>query len=268
VFGELRAQLQYVVACLYSCWYILCAARSWTKVGWIVRLLIFAVCALTFCLLTTGAWADSVPILNSTFETTFTLTPNCAGTGCAFNFAIPDWNNISSNTAAGSFQPGSNTLYFTSPLPSGNIVAFINGGGITQTLGVSVLPDATYTLSVDVGRRVDFSGVNYSLNLYDGTVSNVFCSTPAGSNNSSIAAGTFAVVTLTCTTGSSVSPGLLGIELTGSGTQVNFDNVQLNVSSVSTPEPGTLAFTVVGLFVGGLLFLRSRRNQYLESASS
>jgi hypothetical protein len=233
-----------------------------------VRLLISAVCALTFCLLTTGAWADSVPIVNASFEITNTLTPNCPGTGCAYNFAIPDWNNISSNTSAGSFQPGSNTLYFTSPLPSGNTVAFINNEGIWQTLGVSVLPNTTYTLSVDVGRRVGFAGVNYSLNLYDGSISNVFCSTPAGSNNGSIAAGTFADITVTCTTGASVPAGLLGIELTGSGTQVNFDNVQLNVGAVSTPEPSAFALTFVGLFVGGLLFSRSRRNQYLQSASS
>jgi hypothetical protein len=233
-----------------------------------VRLLISAVCALTFCLLTTGAWADSVPILNASFETTNTLSPNCLGTGCAFNFAIPDWNNLSSNTAAGSFRPGSNTLYFTSSLPSGNIVAFINGGGISQTLGVSVLPNATYTLSVDVGRRVDVSGVNYSLNLLDG--SNILGSCTQSSSNASIAAGTFADITLTCTTGSSVPAGLLGIELTGNGRQVNFDNVQLNVTTgaVSTPEPSALAFTFVGLFVGGLLSLRSRRNQYLQSASS
>ena len=129
-----------------------------------------------------------------------------------------------------------------------------------------MLPNATYTLSVDVGRRVDVTGVNYSLNLLDG--SNILGSCTQSGSNASIAAGTFAAVTLTCTTGSSVPAGLLGIELTGNGRQVNFDNVQLNVSSVSTPEPGTLAFTVVGLFVGGLLFLRSRRNQYLESASS
>ena len=230
-----------------------------------MRVLISAVCALTFCLLTTGAWADSVPILNASFETTNTLSPNCAGTGCAYNFAIPDWNNISNNTSAGSFRPGSNTLYFTSPLPSGNIVAFINGGGISQTLGVSALPDATYTLSVDVGRRVDVSGVNYSLNLLDG--SNILGSCTQSGSNASIAAGTFAGITLTCTTGSTVPAGLLGIELTGDGRQVNFDNVQLNVSTVSTPEPGALAFTFVGLFMGGLLFLRSRRNQHLQSAS-
>jgi hypothetical protein len=232
-----------------------------------VRLLICAVCALTFCLLTTGARADSVTILNPSFETTNTLSPNCAGTGCAFNFAIPDWNNISSSTAAGSFQPGSNTLYFTSPLPDGNIVAFINSGAITQTLGVSLLPNSVYTLSVDVGRRFDVIAANYSLNLLDG--SNVFCT--SGSNtNGSITAGTFADITLTCATGATVPGGFLGIELTGDGRQIDFDNVQLDVTTgtVSTPEPSVLALTFVGLLVSGLFFVLSRRRHYLQSASS
>jgi len=232
-----------------------------------VRLLISAVCALTFCLLTTGARADSVTILNSSFETTNTLTPNCAGTGCAFNFAIPDWNNINSSTAAGSFQPGSNTLYFTSPLPDGNIVAFINSGAITQTLGVSLLPNSVYTLSVDVGRRIDVIAANYSLNLLDG--SNVFC-TSGSTSNGSIPSGTFQDITLTCATGATVPGGFLGIELTGDGRQIDFDNVQLDVTTgtVSTPEPGALALTFVGLLVSGLFFVLSRRRHYLQSASS
>jgi hypothetical protein len=179
------------------------------------------------------------------------------------------------NVSLGSFEPcglqpcgaASNSLYFNSALPNGNIIAFINNGAISQTLGVSVLPNATYTLPVDVGRRNDSAGVNYSLNLYDGSVSDVFCTTGSNSN-SSIAGGTFSDITVTCTTGSSVPAGLLGIELTGNGRQVNFDNVQLSVSTVSTPEPGALALTFVGLLLGGLLFVHSRRGQYLQSASS
>ena len=234
-----------------------------------MRLLISAVCALTFCLLTTGARADSVTIVNPSFETTNTLTPNCAGTGCAYNFSIPDWTIGGINASAGSFQPGSSSIYFNTALPDGSIVAFINTGSISQTLtGISLLANSVYTLSVDVGRRNDVAGVNYSLNLLDG--SNVFCSTPAGSNNSSIAAGTFADITLTCATGATVPGGFLGIELTGDGRQINFDNVQLDVTSstVSTPEPSVLALTFVGLLMGSLFFMRSRRNRYLQSASS
>jgi len=226
--------------------------------------------------LTTGAWGDSVTIQNPSFEQiapTNPLTSMC-GPGCAYNAGnpMPGWiisgvSTINNGIAsAGQFEPGS---FFSLPLPDGNIVAYINSGSISQTLGVSVLPDSTYTLSVDVGRRTDIiTGVNYSLNLLDG--SNVLGTCTQSSSNASIAAGTFADITLTCTTGASVPAGLLGIELTGDGTQVNFDNVQLSVSTstVSTPEPGALALTFVGLLMGGLLFAHSRRSRYLQSASS
>jgi len=233
-----------------------------------VRLLISAVCALAFCLAASGTWADSVSIQNASFETTNSLSSTCAGTGCAYNFSIPDWTIAGINAAAGSFQPGSSSIYFNTALPDGNIVAFINTGSISQTLtGVSLLANSVYTLSVDVGRRNDVTGATYSLNLLDG--SNVFC-TSGSSSNGSIAAGTFADITLTCATGATVPGGFLGIELTGDGRQINFDNVQLDVttSTVPTPEPSVLALTFVGLIMGGLLFLRSRGNRYLQSASS
>ena len=238
----------------------------------IVRLLISGFGALAFCFLSSVAWADSIPVQNASFEIVANppgLNQACAGTGCAFNDVangdIPDWTH-SFNASAGSFRPGSSTTYFNTVLPDGNIVAYINNGSISQTLGVFLMPDSTYTLSVDVGRRNDAAGVNYSLNLLDG--SNVFCS--QSGSNSTITAGTFSEVTLTCTTGASVPAGLLGIELTGFGRQVNFDNVQLNVTTttIPTPEPSTLALTFVSLLVGGLLFVRSRRNQYLQRATS
>jgi hypothetical protein len=138
---------------------------------------------------------------------------------------------------------------------------------MSQTLtGISLLPNSVYTLSVDVGRRLDVVAASYSLNLLDG--SSVFC-TSGSNSNGSITAGTFEDITLTCATGATVPGGFLGIELTGAGRQVDFDNVQLNVAStVVTPEPNALVLTLAGLLMGGLFFVRSRRNQSLQSASS
>jgi hypothetical protein len=238
-----------------------------------MRLVMSTFCALAFCLVTSGAWGDSVPIQNASFEITNPLSTACAGTGCAYNFGpIPDWTTV----GFGSFQPGSSATYFNGPLPDGSVVAYTNGFGgsasLSQTLtGISLLPNSVYTLSVDVGRRNDAGGADYSLNLLDG--SNVFCSSTTGGvplNNSSIGTGAFADITLTCATGATVPAGLLGIELTGAGFQVDFDNVKLDVttSAVSTPEPSALALTFVGLLMSGLLFVRSRRKQYLQGASS
>jgi len=229
------------------------------------------VCALAFCIFATGARGDSITVQNASFELiafTNPLVSLCNGPEtCAFNAGnpLPGWTIGGTNQSAGQFQPSSS--YFSLPVPDGNIVAYINNGNISQTLGVFVLPDSTYTLSVDVGRRFDIAGVNYSLSLLDG--SNVLGTCTQSNSNASIAAGTFADIALTCTTGASVPTGLLGIQLSGSGTQVDFDNVQLSVvSAVSTPEPGALALAFAGLLMGGLLFLHSRRSHYLHSASS
>jgi len=225
--------------------------------------LISAVCALAFSLLTIGAWGDAIPVQNASFEITNPLFVPCAGTGCGYNFGpIPGWSMTGSS---GSWAPGSNSVYFGAPLPAGSIVAYTNGGSISQVLtGVSLLPNTTYTLSVDVGRRFDVVAANYSISLTDG--SNVFCT--SGGSNASVTAGTFVDVTLTCATGASAPAGFLGIDLTGNGRQIDFDNVKLSVGAVSTPEPSVLALTFVGLLMGSLLFMRSRRNQSLQSASS
>jgi len=224
-----------------------------------------AFCALAFCLLASGAWGDSVSIQNASFEITNTLDQPCTGsTACFNNGPIPGWSTPAGGF--GSFAPTS--TFFNLPLPDGSIVAYTNGGTLEQTLaGISLLPNSVYTLSVDVGRRLDRGGINYSLNLMDGT--SVFC-TSGSNSNGSITAGTFQDITLTCATGATVPGGLLGIELIGDGNQIDFDNVRLDVttSTVSTPEPSVLALTSVGLLVSGLFFVLSRRRHYLQSASS
>jgi hypothetical protein len=180
-------------------------------------------------------------------------------TPCFNNGGIPGWSTV------GGFGSFAAATFFSVPLPDNGIVAFTNGGTLSQPLGISLLPNSVYTLSVDVGHRLDKSGFGYSLTLLDGTF---FCT----SSNSSglITAGTFQDKTLTCATGATVPGGFLSIELTGDGNQIDFDNVRLDVSpsTVSTPEPSALSLTFVGLLMGGLLFMRSRRNRYLQSASS
>lgn len=227
-----------------------------------MRLLAFIFCALGLCLcLSGGAWGDSVPIQNASFENSGPLTAECpVPAACLYNFAIPEW---SVTGATGSFQPSS--TYLSLPLPDGSIVAYTNGGTISQTLtGISLLANSTYTLSVDVGRRFDVVAANYSISLYDG--STPFCTT--GGSNASITAGSFTGATLTCATGASVPAGFLEIVLTGDGRQIDFDNVRLDVVSnvVSTPEPSVLVLMLTALGAFGL-FARSR-NHDLQLASS
>lgn len=230
-----------------------------------MRLLSSVICALALCVLASSAWADDISIQNPSFESTAPYTSPCNGPGtCQYNFGpIPGWTL--SGPTGGSFEPSS--FYLNLPLPDGNVVAYTNGGSISQTLtGVSLLPNSTYTLSVDVGRRFDITGATYTIALTDGA--NVFCS--KSGSNSSITAGTFADIVLTCPTGASAPAGFLGIDLTGNDTQVDFDNVKLSVQSgtVATPEPGASLLTLVGLAVGGLFFSRTRRNRQMQSAAS
>jgi hypothetical protein len=148
-------------------------------------------------------------------------------------------------------------------LPDGNILAYTNGGSISQTLtGISLEPYSIYTLSVDIGHRLDGDIANYSMSLDAG--SSLLCTT--GGSNGSASKGAFIDAVLTCSTDASPPSGFLGIVLTGDGQQIDFDNVRLDV--VPAPEPSALVLTLTGFAVVGLLFARSQRNRYLQSAWS
>jgi hypothetical protein len=195
---------------------------------------------------------DGVPVENASFEITNALNLSCGvPANCLFNTGpIPDWTTAGPGQA-GSWQPSN--AYLNLPLPNGNIVAYSNGGTISQILGVTVQPDSTYTLSVYVGDRLDGFVANYSIALDDGPTT--LCSTPTASNGA-ITPGTFADVTLTCSTGATVAPGDLAIVLTSGGPQIDFDDAALNV--VQTPEPASYLLLCIGL--GAMVvFFRYRR---------
>jgi hypothetical protein len=217
------------------------------------------VLALFLAVFSSVAMADNIAIQNSSFED-LTGNPliNSCGTGCAYNNGpINGW------TSTGG-QNGSQTLnstYYSGPLPDGTVMAYSNGGTISQTLAVSLLPDSVYTLSVYIGNRLDDQVTNYSFSLLaGGTVLNTF----SGSNGS-ITPGTFQQEFLTFTTGDVVAPGLLGIQLASAGQQTDFDDVQLSDSPsdppsdgpVGTPEPSSLLMLGMGLL--GVLGVAGRK---------
>lgn len=68
--------------------------------------------------------------------------------------------------------------------------------------------------------------------------------------------GTFADVTLTCSTGATVAPEDLAIVLTSGGPQIDCDDVALNV--VQTPQPASYLLMCVGLR-SMVVFFRYRR---------
>jgi PEP-CTERM motif len=218
-----------------------------------VSLFLF-VCILVLSCFATPAFANSIPIQNFSFETTNPLNISC-GAGCAYNNGpIPGWTTTGGQQ--GTWQPSS--AYFTS-VPDGSLVAFSNGGTISQTLSDSLLANTLYTLTVAVGNRLDTVtggfATTYIIQLFAG---NTLLNSITGSNTT-IPLGTFMDVSFNYLSGNTLPSGNLSIVLSSVGPQSDFDNVRLTATSAATSvsEPGSLTLLAAGL--GLALFVFRRR---------
>jgi hypothetical protein len=177
------------------------------------------------------------------------LNISCAGTGCAFSQgAIPGWTTTNNGGAAsGQWQPGSNTIYFNS-LSGTDVIAYTNGGTIDQLIG-AVVPNQTYTLTVDVGMRKDTA-------ISIGNISLLLGSTTVGTGvGVAPTPGNFSTFTATFTSAANAA-GNLTIRLAANGVQGEFNNVALSAVT-AVPEPAT-----IGLIGLGLLGLGSLRRKF------
>lgn len=208
---------------------------------------VFAAATIIGLLACGAAQATPITVINSSFENPDTSTYNSG--------PITGWTI---NGGAGVFQPNAYLPVGTlSPVVGAGFIsgvvgtqtAYINSGYISQTLG-SKLDFGTYTLSVNVGDRLDTAAPNYSISLLDGT--NVLAS---------ITQADFATIddgwitaTLTYSSTTSDPTQFLSIVLAKTGgDQVNFDNVRLD----HVPEPASLA--LFGLALAGLAVARRRK---------
>ena len=197
--------------------------------------------------------AALLTVANNSFETPVITTPSgfisstgpvegWTFTGTQQGFADP----VAAHDAGGSW-------YGPSPTINGNQVAWSNGGTISQTLSATLQTNTVYTLGAFVGNRLSLNFPGYNIGLYAG--GNLLAS------NSGVtpADGTFAPVTVSYTSGISVTPGqALEIRLTslsGFQGQTNFDNITLDAASI--PEPSA----ILGLLGFGLLGIASKLRQ-------
>lgn len=180
-----------------------------------------SVAALTICLLflTSGGFAQIIPVANFSFETLPSegLNNSCGGT-CAYSTgeAIPGWTTIGSD---GQWIPGG--YAGNPPAYLGNYLAYSNGGTISQNVAV-VIAGGTYTLQVEMLQRTDWplTGVAQL------TVNGVVVATATGTSGGS---GTWSDWTAHFTATPAEAGKELGILLTANGAQGDFDDIRLNL---------------------------------------
>ncbi len=194
------------------------------------------------CALAVPIEATPITISNPSFEiqnsfTNFTLKGE-------FNFTIVNWT--AGGGSQGTFRPSTpsnnfGTLVYNVDVPDGLNVAFSNAGTILQVLSAILQANTTYTLTVDVGDRLDLSLPSHSIQILAG--GNLLGSASASPIN-----GNFATATVVHTTslGDLEIGSALEIRLVNNGgVQINWDNVQLDATLI--PEPSTYLLFAVGI---------------------
>ncbi len=183
--------------------------------------------------------AAVITITNASFEDGSTL-------GNGFSSSNINGWNTTGGSSTGRFNPNSQL----SPEAFDEVyAAYSNGGSISQLLGVNLLADTTYTLSVAVGNRTFHPFPGFSVLLLAGG------SELTGGTVDYTAPQDGSWQTYTYTYNSIAAGGELAIRLTSSGIQTNFDAVNLTAVA-AVPEPTTYAMFLAGL---GLLSFTARR---------
>jgi hypothetical protein len=206
-----------------------------------VRIFLFSVLLISFALIGGSAWADGITVQNGSFEQSNTLPPNNCGAGCSYNASgVPDW--VTTGVEAGSWVPGTGGAYFNSnAVPDGNTIAYVVDASLSQDLGVGLQPNLDYTLTVDVGDRLDsFLSSDYTIALELNGVT--MCSFTG--DNADITPGTFAPETCSFASPATVPSGDLSVVLSDFSGQATFDDV-----TVTAPEPSSAVLLAVGLFL-------------------
>jgi len=192
-------------------------------------------------------WAAPLTVNNPSFELP------AQSPGGFTNGVVTGWTV--NNTAGGVWRPAvgpNNGSNFFSSIPNLNQVLFVGFNGlatdVNQSLGIALLPNTTYTLSYFVGQRYDLPLSTYTVAL--DANSTVLVSDSLGAPT----AGNFVMRTIGFNSGPSPVAGTLNIDISATGlksgasAQAIFDLVTLDASA-TVPEPATLSFMGLGMFL-------------------
>jgi len=169
--------------------------------------------------------AAPIPITNPSFEEA------ALAKGSYTIENITGWSVIR-NGNPGVFNPSSTSFQ---SVPDGNQTLYSNGSTVFQQLPTTLAPNTTYTLRLQVGRRLDYTNFpGFTVELRAGNT------VLASANQTMVplpAPGEFVPLTLSYTTPDSVLQGQnLEIRLISAGPQTNFDNVTLEAVSSNNVE--------------------------------
>ncbi|MCA9261761.1 MAG: PEP-CTERM sorting domain-containing protein, partial [Planctomycetales bacterium] len=193
-----------------------------------------AFAALAMIALASSSQATPIAINNYSFE-----NANLNGGGWANNLDVPDdgsvvdpewWVNTETNNGGNSFVEVIDGF----SADGRHHLGMAANQNVIQTLtGVTLQPNMVYTLTVATGNRSGFTDVNnetiFGLNAGGTDLGRTTF------NASNIAAGTFADQTFTYFSGASPPSGDLEIVLgNGAANRSHYDNIRLDVSSIST----------------------------------
>ncbi len=210
-----------------------------------------------------SAFAFSVPINNASFENS-SAAEETDGFGNRYTRSTIDGWEYSGNTEWGIWSPIDNGMFYTDPVPDGEYIGYLNDGSIFQSLDWVVAANNIFTVSLDIGNRMDdvpFPDA-YGVELWAGDTLLV-------SNGSIVPGeGLFSTLTMDYTVleGDSIIGSMLGIRIFSEGVQLNFDNLHISNDHIDQPAAVPEPTTVI-LLGSGLIGLAGFRKKLFKKSA-